>query len=237
VYCGPPHKLRCGEIFLMESARKVGVPVLHERTAVLSVAYDGRPACHYCGACGNGCDVRARFSSLDVLIPKLIKRPNFTLRTNAAVYQVLTNDEGGARGVSFYDALSQQYNEVSARCVVLAASTVESGRILLNSKSRRHPNGLGNSSGLIGHYLMDTTKSGSVIGVMPVMRNRERVDEDGAGGEHVTIPRFNYGRRNHYYGGYFLLGGTGFGRGISSSGSVTTWGAALKKRLVRKNRG
>lgn len=231
VYCGPPHKLRCGEIFLMESAGKVGVPVLHERTAVLSVAYDGRPACHYCGACGNGCDVRARFSSLDVLIPKLMKRPNFTLRTNAAVYEVLTNDEGRARGVSFYDALSQQYNEVSARCVVLAASTVESGRILLNSKSRLHPNGLGNSSGLIGHYLMDTTKSGPVTGVMPVMRNRERVDEDGAGGGHVTIPRFNYGRRNNYYGGYFLLGGTGFGRGISSSGGVTTWGAALKKQI------
>ncbi len=231
VYCGPPHKPRCGELLLRERATKLGVPVLAERTAVLSVPYDGRPACHYCGECGRGCDVRARFSSMDVILPKLRKQTNFTLQTNAVAYQVLTDANGLARGVSFFDAITKKPEEASARAVVLAASTVESCRILLNSKSRIYPNGLGNSSGLVGHYVMDSTKSGGVVGVLPLLKNRAPIDEDGAGGSHVTIPRFNYNRKNDYYGGYFILCGTGFGRGISSSGGQTLWGAALKRKI------
>ncbi len=231
VYCGPPHRPRCTELLLKKCAEKIGVPVLLERTAVLSVAYDGRPACHYCGACGNGCDVRARFSSLDVIIPKLQRRSNFTLRTHAVAYQVLVNSEGRARGVSFFDAQTKQYYEVEARAVVLAASTVETGRIMLNSKSRFHPNGIGNSSGLVGHYLMDSVKSGAMVGIVPALKNRPRANEDGAGGSHITIPRFNYQRRNDYYGGYFILVGSGFGRGLSGAGGLTGWGVKLKQQV------
>ncbi|MCC6367073.1 MAG: GMC family oxidoreductase [Bryobacterales bacterium] len=231
VYAGPAHNPRCTELWLKDRAAKIGVPVLPERTAVLSVAYDGRPPCHYCGACGNGCDVRARFSSLDVIIPKLKRKSNFTLRTYAVAHQVLVNGEGRARGVSFFDANTKQRYEVEGKAVVLAASTVESGRILLNSKSRFHPNGLGNSSGLIGHYLMDSTKSGAVVAAAPALKNRTRVNEDGAGGSHMTIPRFNYNRKNNYSGGYFLLLGTGFGRGVSSAGTAGLWGTDLKRQI------
>jgi choline dehydrogenase-like flavoprotein len=214
---------------LKDKLGRIGVPLVSERTAVLSAPYDGRPACHYCGACGVGCDVRARFSSLDVIIPKLRSKPNFTLRTNAVAHQVLVNGEGKARGVSFFDALTKKDYEVRAKAVVLAASTGETGKILLNSKSRFHPNGLGNSSGLVGHYLMDSVKSGGVVGVLPEWQNRKRENEDGAGGTHVTIPRFNYRRKNDYYGGYFLLVGTGFGRGIS--GAAPGWGQTLKRQI------
>jgi choline dehydrogenase-like flavoprotein len=231
VYCGPAHKPRCSELFLKERAAKLGVPVLHERTAVLSKAYDGRPACHYCGECGRGCDVRARFSSLDVIVPKLKKFSNFTLRTNAVGHQVLVDGSGLARGVSFFDAVTKQHYELESRAVVLAASTVESCRILLNSKSRFHPNGMGNSSGLVGHYVMDSVKSGGMVGVVPVFENRERIDEDGAGGSHMTIPRFNYKRKNDYYGGYFILTGGGFGREVRSSRKDALWGAALKRQI------
>lgn len=231
VYCGPPHLLRCGEHFLKERAARVGVPVLHERTAVLSVNYDGRPKCHYCGECGRGCDVRARFSTLDGIIPKLVKRSNFTMQTNAVVARVTTDENGRAAGVTFVDQLTGNEGDVRAKVVVLAASTVESGRILLNSKSRIHPNGLGNSSGVLGHYLMDSMKAGSISAVLPVMRNRNWVNEDGAGGTHVTIPRFNYNRKNNYYGGYFLLGGTGFQSGPAGLGSAAGWGLELKKQL------
>src|SRR5262249_35696582 len=154
-------------LFLRERAAKIGVPVLHERTAVLSVPYDGRPACHYCGACGNGCDVGARFSSLDAIIPKLRKLSNFALRTNAVAHHVLADQNGKVRGVSHFDALTRHHYEVASRAVVLAASTVESGRIMLNSTSRFHPKGIGNSSGVLGHYLMDSTKSGQVSGIVP----------------------------------------------------------------------
>jgi choline dehydrogenase-like flavoprotein len=230
-YIGPPHKLRCTELWFRDKVAKLGVPVISERTAVLSVPYDGRPACHYCGACGNGCDVRARFSSLDVIIPKLTRKPNFTLRTFAVAHQVLVDQNGKARGVSFFDANTKKHYEVESKAVVIAASTVESGRILLNSKSRFHPAGIGNSSGLIGHYLMDSVKSGAMVGVVPEWKNRKRANEDGAGGSHATIPRYNYDRKNEYYGGYFLLMGTGFGRGISSSGGVTGWGDNLKRQI------
>ncbi|HEX9047036.1 MAG TPA: FAD-dependent oxidoreductase, partial [Verrucomicrobiae bacterium] len=104
LYCGPAHPPRCNEVKIKTRLAKLGVPVLSERTAVLSVPYDGRPKCHFCGACGHGCDVRARFSSLDVIIPKLQAKPNFTLRTHAVAHQVLVNENGKARGVSFFDA-------------------------------------------------------------------------------------------------------------------------------------
>src|SRR5262249_34857705 len=200
VTAGPATRPRGTELFLQSGGAKIGVRVFPERTAVLSVAYDGRPACHYCGACGNGCDVRARFSSLDVIIPKLRSRSNFKLQTHAVGYQVLTDKDGRARGVSYIDALTRKDYEVEARSVVLAASTVESGRMMLNSKSKIHPNGLGNSSGMLGHFVMDSTKSGAMVGVVPQLKNRARADEDGAGGSHVTIPRFDYGRKKNYHG-------------------------------------
>jgi len=231
VYAAPPHKWRCTELDLKKRLQSIGVPLVSERTAVLSAPYDGRPACHYCGACGHGCDVRARFSSLDVIIPKLRRKSNFTLRTHAIAHQVLVDENGLARGVSFVDALSRKDYEVRARAVVLAASTVESGRIMLNSKTRFHPSGLGNSSGLVGHYLMDSVKSGAVVGVLPEWKNRKRANEDGAGGSHVTIPRFNYKRENNYHGGYFILVGSGFGRGLTSAGGLTGWGASLKQQI------
>ncbi len=236
VYCGPPHAPRCSELFVKERAAKIGVPVLNERTAVLSVNYDGRPKCHYCGECGRGCDVRARFSTLDGIIPKLMKKSNFTLRTNSVAYQVTTDNSGKATGISYLDALSRKEESVKAKVVVLAASTAESGRILLNSKSRIHPNGLGNSSGVLGHYIMDSMKAGGVNAVLPVMRNRSWQNEDGAGGSHMTIPRFNYNRKNNYHGGYFLLGGSGFSSGPAGMNSITGWGLDLKKQL-RSNYG
>jgi len=175
--------------------------------------------------------VRARFSSLDVIIPKLRRKPNFTLRTNSVAHQVLVDNKGRSRGVSFFDANTKRHYEVEARAVVLAASTVESGRIMLNSKSRFHPNGIGNSSGLVGHYLMDNVKSGAMVGIAPELKNRKRENEDGAGGSHVTIPRFNYNRKNDYYGGYFILVGTGFGRGVSRGAGLMGFGSALKNQV------
>ena len=226
-----PLKPRCTERLLMDRAVKIGVPVLLDRSAVLTEPYDGRPACHWCGECGRGCDVRARFSSLDVLIPKLRRKPNFELRSHAVAREVLVDGNGRARGVSYIDARTRVDYEVEARAVVLAASTVESGRILLNSKSRFHPRGIANSSGLVGRYLMDSVKAGPVVGILPELANRKVVNEDGAGGSHVFIPRFNYDRKNRYHGGYCILVGGGFGRGISSAGGLTGWGATLKRRI------
>lgn len=71
--------------------------------------------------------------------------------------------------------------------VVLAASACESARLLLNSKSPRHPNGLANSSGVVGHYLHDSTGAGR-MGILPQLFGRKRYNEDGVGGMHVYTP-------------------------------------------------
>src|SRR3989442_724495 len=91
----PPFRPRCGELLIKRGAEKLGIKVLSKPLAVLSRPYDGRPPCHYCGACGFGCDTRSRYSFLEVLLPKLQTLPNFTLRPNAAVHTVLT-DPGAA---------------------------------------------------------------------------------------------------------------------------------------------
>lgn len=227
----PPHRPRCNELWFKDRMAKIGVPVLTERRAVLSRQHNGRPACHYCGACGNGCDVGAFFSTRDGMLPALRRNRNFTLRTNAVAHQVLVDGEGRARGVAFFDAISKRHYEVDARVVILAASSVESGRILLNSKSRFHPNGIGNSSGLVGHYLMDSIKSGAMVGLVSELRNRPRLNEDGAGGSHITIPRFNYKLKTGFHGGYYVLLGSQFGRGPEGAGAVRGWGAGLKREI------
>lgn len=227
----PPHKPRCTEIWFKNRVEKMGVPVLLERTAVLSRSHQGRPACHYCGACGNGCDVGAFFSTRDGIFPRLRLKPNFELRTNVVAYQVLVDQEGRASGVSYFDAITGKHGEVRARVVVLAASAVESGRILLNSKSRFHPNGIGNSSGLVGHYLMDSVKSGAMAGIVPELRDRARSNEDGAGGSHITIPRFNYKMKEGFHGGYYILVGSRFGRSPEGAQGAPGWGPALKREI------
>ncbi len=224
----PPLKPRCGEQLLRQGAAKLGIRVAPEKTAVLTAPHGGRPACHYCGECGRGCDVAARFSSLEVLIPLLVKRKNFTLKTHAAAYQVLPDARGRARGVSYIDTRTKLDYEVEARAVVVAASTVESGRILLNSRSHFHPRGFANSSGLVGRYVMDSVKAGPVFAHLPALKGRPVVNEDGAGGSHVYIPRFNYDRKNNYAGGYVILVGTGFGKNPGARG-VKGYGAAFKR--------
>ncbi|MBI3694191.1 MAG: GMC family oxidoreductase, partial [Acidobacteria bacterium] len=225
----PPLKPRCGELLIRKGAAKLGIRVATTKTAVLTAPHGGRPACHYCGECGRGCDVAARFSSLEVLIPLLLKRKNFTLQTHAAVYQVLPDQNGRARGVSYIDTRTKKDYEVEGRAVVLAASTVESCRILLNSRSRFHPNGFANSSGLVGHYVMDSVKAGPVTAFLPRLRGRPVVNEDGAGGSHVYIPRFNYKRKNNYAGGYVILPGAAFGKSPTGAGTVKGYGASFKR--------
>lgn len=117
-----------------------------------------------------------------------MKRYGVNVRTNAVVSHVLVDGEGRAKGVAFVDRVSNQAHEVHARTVVLCASTIESARILLNSRSRHYPDGLGNSSGTLGRYLMDHPAV-HVTGFAP--GRRDEVWKDGFGGpKNLMIPRF-----------------------------------------------
>jgi choline dehydrogenase-like flavoprotein len=153
----PPMKMSCGEVRLRETLRKkFGRTLTIGRTAVLTAPHNGRAPCHYCGPCERGCMTFSYFSSPFTTVKDALKTGNCTLITDAIVSQVDMDGAGNkARGVTFVERTSKETKQVRGKAVVLCAQSLESTRILLNSSTREYPNGLANSSGLLGHYLMD----------------------------------------------------------------------------------
>lgn len=238
-YHAPTPPARCGEVMLIKGGRKIGIPVIPVRKAILLKNRDNRSACHYCGNCDYGCATGSRFSSLDAIIPQLLGRKNFTLRTQAAVHRVLLDPKTGkARGVEFIDTRNKLTYEARARVVVLGAGAMESTRILLNSKSREWPAGLANSSGVLGHYVMDNFKSGFVSGWLPSLKATEIFNDDGAGGGHVYIPRhtnFKGGRKSSVLRGWQFQPGSGSGSFPGYSKRIEGFGAEFKKEVRELN--
>ncbi|GAB5536148.1 MAG: GMC family oxidoreductase [Rubricoccaceae bacterium] len=183
----PPPEPRCYEKLVQQGASSIGIPVLSSRLSILTQPKNGRAACHYCGQCNRGCSVGANFSAGRVLLEPAAATGNLTLVTHAMAREVLTNDEGRATGVSFVDTQTMQEQQVRAKIVILAASACESARLLLNSTSPRHPNGLANSSGVVGKYLMDTVGA-SMGAFVPALAGTPSHNCDGVGGMHIYIP-------------------------------------------------
>src|SRR4029079_13776940 len=136
---------------------KLDVPVVPSRLSILTKPLNGRLPCHYCGQCNRGCATHSKFSSPQVLLPPAMATAKLTIVANAMARELTVDDAGLASGVSYIDKNTVRENHVRARIVVLAASACEAGRILLNSKSGKAPQGLANSSGVVGKYLTDST--------------------------------------------------------------------------------
>ncbi len=230
----PGFRPRCGEWLIQRGAEKLGIKVLPLQLAVISQDYDGRPVCHYCGACNNGCDTASRFSSPDVLVPKLGRLKNFTLRTHAVVHTVLMDKNSGkARGVTYIDANTRQEYEAYGKTVVLGASMVESLRILFNSRSRQFPEGLANSSGVLGKYLSEHVAFNSISGFLPQLTGRPTTNDDGPGEASLYIPRYNYGHgdQKKFLRGFRLMFHAGCGAGPGVGASLPGFGSSYKTRI------
>src|SRR5690242_2159472 len=219
---------------------KLKIPCIPSRLAMLTQPLNGRPACHYCAQCGRSCGVNANFNSPGVhIIPTQKKFPNsFEVRTNAMVREVLVGRDGLASGVSYIDKKTRREVEVRAKIVVLAASCCETARIMLNSKSSQFPNGIANSSGLVGRYIMDTVGS-DVSGFVPILQDLPPQNDDGVGGMHLYMPWWLYkeqhaGKMNFARGYHIELGG---GRGMPGAGifggSHTLLGGGYGKSFKR----
>ncbi len=186
----PPPKPRLHELFYIQGARKSKMPVIPSRMSMLTKKINNeRGVCFYCGQCGRSCQVYADFSSGSCLIfPAQKNGGQVDLYVNSMVREVTTNEEGKATGVSYINREDRKEYKLKGKVVILAASACSSARILLNSKSKQHPNGLGNSSDLVGKYLHDSTGA-SRAGFIPGLMNRKlSYNEDGVGGMHVYTP-------------------------------------------------
>jgi len=161
---------------------------------VTAAAMNERAACFFATPCGRGCSIKANFQSPTVCLPPALATGNLDIVTDAMVREVTVDARGKANGVSYVDKATRLDQHVSARVVVLAASAVESARIMLNSKSGLFPDGIGNGSGLVGKYIMDTVGAG-VGGQFPRMENMPPHNADGASAMHVYMPWWLYGEQ------------------------------------------
>ena len=221
-YFLPPPKPRLHELFIKNAAQAAGVPVYPSRLSILTKKInDDRGVCFYCGQCSRNCSMaKADFSSTNVLIYPALKTGNIDVLANAMAREVITNKEGLATGVSYVNKEDLNEYVVEGKVVVLAASACETARLMLNSKSVRHPGGLANSSGVLGKYLHDSTGT-SMGGVLPTLFDRKRYNEDGVGGMHIYTPWWGDNRKLDFSRGYHIeyWGGMsmpayGFGWGI-----------------------
>ncbi len=198
----PPPNMRCGERSLQKAGERMGVSIVHGRRAVNTNRSRGHNACHYCGACGRGCDVAAFFNSTDYLLEPAFKTGKLDIIDNAVVSRVLTGDDGKASGVEYFDRYSRERKTINARVVVVAASCIDSTRILLNSKSERYPNGIGNESDVIGRFLCEQIRF-HMYGFVPELIGTATHNDDGIGGEHIYLPRYNHrGKKRDYLRGF-----------------------------------
>jgi choline dehydrogenase-like flavoprotein len=211
----PPPKPRCYELLIKQAADRLKITCVASRLSIITQPHNGRVACHYCGQCGRGCAQHSNFSSPSVLIPPAMATKKLTIVDNAMVREVTVDNSGLATGVAYIDKNSGRENHVQARIVVLAASACESARILLNSKSAKFPQGLGNSSGNVGKYLTDTTGL-SVQGFIPKLMNGIPHNEDGVGGMHVFMPWWLDNKKLDFPRGYHIE--PSGGRGMPSFG-------------------
>jgi choline dehydrogenase-like flavoprotein len=229
----PPMQLRCAEQLVRDKmAAKWGRERILTigRCAILTTRHNGRAACHYCGPCERGCVTHSYFSSLGSTLPAARRTGKLTLRPNSVVHSVMYDEtRDRATGVRVIDAASMQPIEFRARVVFLCASTLESTRILLNSKTNRFSAGLGSSSGQLGRNVMDHTFGAGARGTIPGMEDRATYGSRPNG---IYIPRFRNVKDKHpdFLRGYGFQGGASRGSVARPRDGI---GADFKAALLR----
>jgi choline dehydrogenase-like flavoprotein len=207
----PPPKPRLHELFIKRAGEHIGLPVIPSRMSMLTKPINKeRGQCFYCAQCGRSCKIYADFSSSSCLVIPALNTGNVDLVTNAMAREVLTDNDGLAKGISYVNKQDLQEYQVYGRTVILAASACESARLLLNSRSARYPNGLANESDTVGRYLHDSTGA-DMGGIIPELFDRKRYNEDGVGGMHVYTPWWLDNKKLDFPRGYHIEYGGGFG--------------------------
>jgi choline dehydrogenase-like flavoprotein len=226
----PPMNLNCAETIFTAASKSLGWRTTHRRLAQLTRMHNNRPPCHYCGNCVNGCDVGAMFNTVAVTLPPALKTGNLEVLTDSVVARVRMNSENRAQGITYIERFTNKPVDIDAKFVILAASTLENTRLMLLSTK----GGLANSSGLLGHYMMDQVGGGAVSGILPKLRGGPaRLDDGKSAG--ITIPNFQnidkQTARKDFIRGYVINATGGQTEYPQYAASVPGYGSAWKKEI------
>jgi len=207
----PPIPPRVHEVLVQKACKKLDIPCIPSRMAMLTRPLNGRAACHYCGQCGRGRQTASAFSSSQAMIFPALKTGKLTIFTGAMARELISDASGKVTAVSYVDKETRTEKQIRCRAVVVAASACESARLLLNSKSPRFSAGLANSSGQVGRNLTDTVGYG-LNGHIPALEGLPRHNSDGIGGMHVYVPWWLLDKKEKEFPrGYHIEIGGGFG--------------------------
>src|SRR5216683_3578630 len=233
----PPFNFRCLDHILHAGAEKIGVPYLPDRISQLTRDHEGHPSCHYCGGCTTGCDTGSFFSTPWRFLPRAEATKNLELRTNAVAKNILVDENGMARGVAYIDRKTNQEVEVFSRAVVVAASCLESARILLNSKSRHWPNGIANSSGQLGRNLCDHLYATTASGYFPQLLGQPSFPDNVSDSTIAWMPRWQNLKDAHeetFIRGYSVYPDGGCMDFPWYANRLDGFGSAFKREIKRR---
>jgi choline dehydrogenase-like flavoprotein len=232
-----PSKLNCVEVAFKRAIQKMGRTLIPGRAGVTTdgVMNKYRSPCRGRGRCGRGCNLQSAFHSPTALLYPARDSGNLTIRPYSLVSEVLVDgNTNKARGVRVIDVNTREVMDFSARVVVLGAGTLETTRLLLNSRSAAHPNGLGNSSGLLGCYLSEHIMGIRGSGYIPARIGTETTLDDGRPVA-PYIPRFRNVTDRHpdFIRGYHFQGGGGCAEYPAMANDIPGYGKVFKSN-VRK---
>ncbi len=196
--------------------------------------YDGRSRCQYRNRCIRGCPFGAYFSSLSSTLPAAEKTGNLTLRPDSIVHEVMYDpDTKRATGVKVIDRVTKETHEFKAKVIFLCASAIASTSILMQSKSDRFPNGMGNDSDQLGRNIMDHHLGVGASGKFDGFEDKYYKGRKPNG---IYIPRFrNLGgdsNRSDYKRGFGYQGGAGRGNWEDAVAELSH-GKALKEAILK----
>jgi len=215
--------------------KELGYHPFPQPAAILSQPYHGRPACSYCGFCGDGfgCWNNSKSSTLVTAIAEAEKTGKLEIRTNSRVMAILSDSEGRVTGVQYLDAQGAM-QEQPARFVILASYIYENNRLLLLSKSKAYPKGLSNNHGQVGKYYRPQVTAG----VYGLYAGKQLNLWTGTGGQTVVMDDLNGDNFDHHELG-FIRGANiqvstnnmPVAQSATVPPDVPFWGSAYKKWL------
>jgi choline dehydrogenase-like flavoprotein len=230
----PPMEMNCVEKHFKRSIESnyPGRHLIISRTANLTKAINGRGPCQYRNLCSRGCPYGGYFSSNSATLPAATATGNLTLIPFSVVHSIIFDDEKQrAKGVRVINAETGEEAEYFAKVIFVNAGTINSTMLLLNSTSRRFPNGMGNDSGVLGHYLMDHNYRGRISAIYEGYQDQYYYGRRPAG---IYLARYrNVGndKQTSFLRGYAFAAGVS--RSTGNNDENVTIGTDLKESMTQ----